>query len=56
MTLTEVLVHPMRHGDHELANQYRRILLHAAEFISLRRADLTLLSLEKQFQGGGRRW
>jgi len=29
LTLTEVLVHPMRHGDHELADQYRRILLHA---------------------------
>jgi len=29
LTLTEVLVHPMRHGDHEFADQYRRILLHA---------------------------
>lgn len=29
LTLTEVLVHPLRHGDHELADQYRRILLHA---------------------------
>src|ERR1700719_2577240 len=27
LTLTEVLVHPMRHGDHELADRYRRILL-----------------------------
>jgi predicted nucleic acid-binding protein len=31
LTLTEVLVHPMRHGDQELAEQYRRILLHASE-------------------------
>jgi predicted nucleic acid-binding protein len=29
LTLTEVLVHPMRRGDHELADQYRRILLQA---------------------------
>jgi predicted nucleic acid-binding protein len=29
LTLTEVLVHPMRQGDHDLADQYRRILLHA---------------------------
>src|SRR5687767_3515608 len=29
LTLAEVLVHPMRRGDHELADQYRRILLHA---------------------------
>ena len=28
LTLTEVLVHPMRRGDHELAEQYRRILIH----------------------------
>ena len=31
LTLTEVLVHPMRHGDQELADQYRPILLHASE-------------------------
>jgi predicted nucleic acid-binding protein len=31
LTLTEVLVHPMRHGDQELADQYRQILLHANE-------------------------
>jgi predicted nucleic acid-binding protein len=31
LTLTEVLVHPMRHGDQELADQYRQILLHASE-------------------------
>ena len=30
LTLTEVLVHPMRQGDLELAGQYRRILLQAA--------------------------
>ena len=29
LTLTEVLVHPLRHGDHNLADQYRRILLQA---------------------------
>jgi predicted nucleic acid-binding protein len=29
LTLTEVLVHPMRRGDQGLADQYRRILLHA---------------------------
>jgi predicted nucleic acid-binding protein len=27
LTLTEVLIHPMRKGDPELADQYRRILL-----------------------------
>jgi predicted nucleic acid-binding protein len=31
LTLTEVLVHPMRHGDQELAAQYRRILLRARQ-------------------------
>src|ERR1700681_1066947 len=30
VTLTEVLVHPMRRGDQKLADQYRRILLHAS--------------------------
>jgi predicted nucleic acid-binding protein len=29
LTLAEVLVHPLRRGDHELADQYRHILLHA---------------------------
>jgi predicted nucleic acid-binding protein len=29
VTLAEVLVHPMRRGDHELADHYRQILLHA---------------------------
>ena len=29
LTLTEVLVHPLRRGAHKLADQYRRILLHA---------------------------
>jgi predicted nucleic acid-binding protein len=31
LTLTEVLVHPMRRGDKDLADQYRRILLHASQ-------------------------
>jgi predicted nucleic acid-binding protein len=31
LTLTEVLVHPMRRGDKELADQHRRILLHASQ-------------------------
>ena len=31
LTLTEVLVHPMRHGDQGLADQYRQILLQASE-------------------------
>jgi len=29
LTLTEVLVHPLRHGDGALADSYRRILLNA---------------------------
>ena len=29
LTLTEVLVHPLRQGNHRLAEEYRRILLHA---------------------------
>jgi predicted nucleic acid-binding protein len=29
LTLTEVLVHPLRHGNQELAQQYSRILLNA---------------------------
>ena len=31
LTFTEVFVHPMRHRDYELADQYRQILLHASE-------------------------
>jgi predicted nucleic acid-binding protein len=31
LTLTEVLVHPLRNGDRSLADQYRRILLHARQ-------------------------
>jgi hypothetical protein len=29
LTLTEVLVHPIREGDNHLADQYRQILMHA---------------------------
>jgi predicted nucleic acid-binding protein len=29
LTLTEVLIHPFRQGDYQLAEDYRRILLHA---------------------------
>ncbi len=35
VTLAEVLVHPMRQGDHNLANEYRRILLHANHITTL---------------------
>jgi predicted nucleic acid-binding protein len=35
LTLTEVLVHPLRLGDRLLAGQYRRILLHAAQITTL---------------------
>jgi predicted nucleic acid-binding protein len=35
VTLTEVLVHPLRHGDQELADQYRRILLHARQLTAV---------------------
>jgi len=35
LTLTEVLVHPMRRGDHDLADQYRRILLHADQITTV---------------------
>ena len=35
LTLTEVLVHPMRRGDHDLADQYRRILLHANQITTV---------------------
>lgn len=35
VTLAEVLVHPMREGDHDLADQYRRILLNAKYIVTL---------------------
>jgi|HubBroStandDraft_5_1064220.scaffolds.fasta_scaffold101169_2 predicted nucleic acid-binding protein len=35
VTLAEVLVHPMREGDHDLADQYRRILLQAKHVVTL---------------------
>ena len=35
LTLTEVLIHPLRHGDHNLADQYRRILLHASQVMTV---------------------
>ena len=35
LTLTEVLIHPMRHGDHELANRYRDTLLHATSLTTM---------------------
>ena len=38
-TLTEVLVHPLRHGDPKLADQYRRILLHANQMTTVPVSD-----------------
>lgn len=35
LTLTEVLVHPLRRGDQHLAEQYRRILLHANNIVTV---------------------
>jgi predicted nucleic acid-binding protein len=35
LTLTEVLVHPLRHGDQNLAGQYSRILLSARNVTTL---------------------
>jgi predicted nucleic acid-binding protein len=35
LTLTEVLVHPLRQGDHKLVGQYSRILLNARNFTTL---------------------
>jgi predicted nucleic acid-binding protein len=35
LTLTEVLVHPLRRGNHALANDYRQILLHARQVATL---------------------
>ena len=40
LTLTEVLVHPMRQGDHDLADQYRQILLHANQVSTIPVSDL----------------
>ena len=31
LTLTEVLIHPLRHGNSRLAEEYRKILLHARQ-------------------------
>jgi predicted nucleic acid-binding protein len=39
LTLTEVLVHPLRHGDRKLADQYRRILLHANQITTVPVSD-----------------
>ena len=39
LTLTEVLVHPLREGDPKLANQYRQILLHARHVTTLPVSD-----------------
>src|SRR5437588_10407793 len=35
LTLTEVLVHPLRQGNLQLADQYRRILLHASQVLTV---------------------
>jgi len=35
MTLAEVLVRPMREGDHDLTDQYRKILLRAKNIVTL---------------------
>jgi predicted nucleic acid-binding protein len=40
LTLTEVLVHPLRRRDHELASQYRRILLNANHVITVPVSEL----------------
>jgi predicted nucleic acid-binding protein len=40
LTLTEVLVHPLRRGDHNLADQYRRNLLHARHVTTLPISDV----------------
>jgi predicted nucleic acid-binding protein len=39
LTLTEVLVHPLRRGDHKLADQHRQILLHARHVTTLPISD-----------------
>lgn len=39
LTLTEVLVHPLRAGNHNLADQYRSILLHARHIVTLPISD-----------------
>ncbi len=35
LTLTEILAHPLRRGDHTLATQYASILLNAAHITTL---------------------
>ena len=35
LTLTEVLVHPLRHGNRKLADQYRHILLQAKHIVTV---------------------
>jgi predicted nucleic acid-binding protein len=35
LTLTEVLIHPLRKGNKRLADQYRRILLHANHIVTM---------------------
>jgi predicted nucleic acid-binding protein len=39
LTLTEVLVHPLRAGNFDLAEQYRRILLSARQILTLPISD-----------------
>jgi predicted nucleic acid-binding protein len=39
LTLAEVLVHPLRHGDRKLADHYRRILLHANQITTVPVSD-----------------
>lgn len=39
LTLTEVLVHPLRRRDYDLADQYRQILLHARHVRALSISD-----------------
>lgn len=40
LTLTEVLVHPLRLRDRELADQYRRILLNASHVTAVPVSDV----------------
>ena len=35
LTLTEVLIHPLRHGNRQLAEQYRQILLQANQVLAV---------------------
>ena len=39
LTLTEVLVHPLRRSDYRLADQYRRVLLHARQVTTVHVSD-----------------